>query len=54
MGADMPAMPAGATAPSFALWAVKDPTAGKFELGRRLYRQIARRFAFENAINIRA
>ena len=31
MGADMPVMPAGATAPSFAVWAVKDPTSGNLD-----------------------
>jgi hypothetical protein len=34
MGADMPAMPAGATAPSFAVWAVKDPTSGNLDPSR--------------------
>ena len=29
MGADMPVMPAGATAPSFAVWAVKDADFGQ-------------------------
>jgi hypothetical protein len=31
MGGDMPAMPAGATAPSFAVWATKDPTSGNLD-----------------------
>ncbi len=31
MGADMPAMPGGVTTPSFAVWAVKDPTAGNLD-----------------------
>jgi hypothetical protein len=31
MGADMPAMPAVATTPSFAVWAVKDPTSGNLD-----------------------
>ena len=31
MGGDMQPMPAGATAPSFAVWAVKDPTSGNLD-----------------------
>ena len=31
MGGDLPAMPAGATAPTFAVWALKDPESGNLD-----------------------